>query len=325
MVETRSPSEVEARAAQALRRIARDQDVKEYVLTHPPLYAPLLRAASRYIGGETLSGCLDTASALNRQGLAVTIDYMGESTRDAASAEAAADEFLRVGEAIRERGVDASLSLDLSHIGLAVDEALAFENARRIAHAAVEAGTEVMISMEGSERTDAVLELHGRLCERFTNVGVTLQAYLYRTADDLATALERPGKIRLVKGAFEEPPGVARGRGTDLDAAYRAGMERLLASGHSCSIATHDPALLEHAHTFIQRRNLERRTVEFEMLHGVTPDRLQHMRELGYRVRAYLPYGTEWYLYLCHRLAEYPPNLFRAVADAVDIPGPRPQ
>lgn len=308
-------------AAAALRHIARHEGVKAYIISNPALYAPLFRAAFRYIGGETLLQCLETAVALNRQGIAVTIDYMGESTRDAASAQEAVDEFLRVAHAIRERGLDASVSLDLSHIGLAVDEDLAFGNASRLAQAAAEAGTEIMISMEGSERTDAVLNIHRRLSEHFDNVGITLQAYLYRTADDLEAALKRPGKIRLVKGAFEEPAEVARSRGPELDAQYRTAMETLLASGHSCSISTHDPAVLDHAHEFVQRHKLDQGgSVEFEMLHGVTPDRLREMRDRGYRVRDYLPYGKEWYLYLCHRLAEYPPNIFQAITDAIGAP-----
>jgi proline dehydrogenase len=129
--------------------------------------------------------------------------------------------------------------------------------------------------------------------------------------------LERPGKIRLVKGAFEEPPAMARARGEELDTFYREAMQTLLKSGHPCSIATHDRAMLKHAQEFARQHDLDRRSFEFEMLHGATPDRLQQMLDAGYRVRNYLPYGKEWYLYLCHRLGEYPPNIYKALADAV--------
>jgi proline dehydrogenase len=177
----------------------------------------------------------------------------------------------------------------------------------------------MMISMEGSERTGEILDAHCWLCERFDNVGITLQAYLYRTKDDLTAALERPGRIRLVKGAYEEPPDIAQPRGVAVDATYRELMETLLISGHACSIATHDPLLLDYAHPFIQEHHLSGDTLEFEMLYGITPERLQMMQKRGYRTRVYLPYGQEWYLYLCHRLAEYPPNIYRAIADAVGI------
>jgi proline dehydrogenase len=202
-----------------------------------------------------------------------------------------------------------------------VDAGVAFGHASALAQAARDAGLELMISMEGSERTAAILALHRRLCERFDNVGITLQANLYRTEDDMAAALARPGRIRLVKGAYEEPADVARTRGLAVDAACRDLMHALLASGHACSIATHDPALLGQAHAFIQEHGPNGQAVEFEMLYGITPERLQAMRDRGYRTRIYLPYGRAWYLYLCHRLAEYPPNIYQAIVDAVAIAG----
>ncbi|NET39815.1 MAG: hypothetical protein F6K19_48980 [Cyanothece sp. SIO1E1] len=144
-----------------------------------------------------------------------------------------------------------------------------------------------------------------------------MQAYLYRTPDDLETVLKRPGKIRLVKGAYAAPAHLARPRGQDLDMAYCQLMETLLKKGHLCSIATHDLNLLNSAHHFIQEHSIQPGAVEFEMLQGVIPDRLQSLHERGYRTRIYLPYGKEWHLYLCNRLAEYPPNVYQAIADAV--------
>lgn len=302
----------------ALKRIARDEGIKAYVQAQKPVHDALLGAALRFIGGERLGECVEVAQRVNRLGHSVTIDHMGESTRDEAMAREATEEFLRVVGAIGGRGLNSSVSLDLSHLGLVVDPELAFENASRLASAAREAGLEVMVSMEGSERTDEVLGAYRRLSESFENVGITLQAHLYRTPRDLEDALTRPGKIRLVKGAFEEPEDVAMARGRDLDKAYRSFVERLLLSGHPTSVSTHDPAILEHADHFVRENGLEAGAAEFEMLYGVQEERLEKMRGLGYRTRVYLPYGTEWYLYLCHRLAEHPPNIFRAVADAVD-------
>lgn len=173
----------------------------------------------------------------------------------------------------------------------------------------------MMISMEGMDRTVLILEIHQRLCEQFNNIGITLQAYLYRTYDDLNAALQCSGRIRLVKEAYEAPSSLARSRGAELDTAYCQLMEILLASNHPCSIATHDQSLLEYAHKFIQAQKLISDTIEFEMLQGVTPERLKAMNEYGYRTRVYLPYGKEWHLYLCNRLAEYPPNLYPAIVD----------
>lgn len=303
-------------AALALKSIARDEDVKAYILREPNLHDVLLRAARRFIGGEELQGCLSDAQSLNSERFAVTIDYMGESTRDEQMSREAVQEFERVIESISERGLDSSVSLDLSHIGLAVDEGLCYEHACRIAEKAEHAGLEMMISMEGSERTEQVLSMYHRLAERFENVGITLQAYLHRTPRDLEAALKHPGRIRLVKGAFEEPEDKAMTRGAETDAAYRSFVERTLSESHPCSISTHDRNLLGYADQLVRDNELSTENVEFEMLKGVERERLAGMRDLGYRTRVYLPYGKEWYLYLCHRLAEHPPNIYQAISDA---------
>lgn len=312
--------EIEFEVAETLKQIALNEEIKAYVLQHPSLYQPLLQAALRFIGGETLADCIETAKSLNQQGFAVTIDYMGESTRDAEMAQQATQEFLQVIQAIAEQKLDSSVSLDLSHIGMVIDAELGFRNACILAEAAQQANLEMMISMEGTDRTSLILEIHQRLCERFDNVGITLQAYLHRTPNDLESALQRPGKIRLVKGAYAAPADLAKPRGAELDEAYRLLMEKLLTSGHACSIATHDPALLDplplQAHQLIQEKGIGLDHIEFEMLKGVTQERLEAMKHYGYRTRVYLPYGKEWHLYLCNRLAEYPPNIYQAIIDA---------
>jgi proline dehydrogenase len=312
---------LEFEAAEMLKQVALDEEIKDFVLQHPSLYQPLLHAALRFIGGETLSDCVETSKFLNQQGFAVTIDYMGESTRDAGMAQQATQEFLRVIQAIAEQNLDSSVSLDLSHIGMVIDAELGYKNACILAAAAQNAGLEMMISMEGTDRTNLILEIHQRLCKMFDNVGITLQAYLHRTPDDLESALQRPGKIRLVKGAYATPDSLAKSRGAELDRSYRQLMERLLTSGHLCSIATHDSALLDpvslkYAHQFVQEQGIELDHIEFEMLKGVTQERLEAMKNCGYRTRVYLPYGQEWHLYLCNRLAEYPPNIYQAITDA---------
>jgi len=313
----------EARAAiDALRQISRNETYKACVQETPVLRRVLLRAVSRFIGGETFSECLQVASELHQRGIATAIDYMGESTRDRERAAMVTREFLRVIDTLADRGAAASISPDLSHLGMAIDPQLAYENAKVLAGAAREAGSEVILNMEGSDRTETILAIHRQLCERYDNVGVTLQAYLYRTENDLSEAIERGGRIRLVKGAYAEPPEVARPLGPTTDAVFATLMETLLASGRRSSIATHDPALLEHAYRFIEGRRLSREPIEFELNYGIAEDRLLRMQALGYGARVYLPYGEEWYLYLCHRLAEFPPNIYQALADAVSaLPG----
>lgn len=309
---------VQQRAAEALRRIARNTGYKECVIRTPLLHDVLLKPVSRFIGGETLAECLDAAATLNRQGFATSIDHMGENTRDRETARSATNEFLRLVHAIAENKLDSAVSLDLSHIGLVVGPELAYEDLALVAREATEAGIEVMLNMEESSRTSPILATHARLCEKYSNVGVTLQAYLYRTEEDLNAALARPGPIRLVKGAYREPPEVARPLGPETDAAYRQFMELLIGSGHACWIATHDPVLLDHARAYIDLHKLATGALEFEMNFGVRPDQWVAARARGYRTRVYLPYGQEWFLYLCHRLAENPRNLFSAIADAID-------
>jgi proline dehydrogenase len=312
------PELAQKAAADALRRIARNLEYKSYVMRTPLLHAVLLKPVLRFIGGETLDECLGAARALNEQGFATSIDHMGESTWEVEAARSVIHEFIRLIRVIAEKKLDSAVSLDLSHIGLAVAPEVAYEHASLLAREAAAAGIEIMLNMEESARTSAILEVHTRLCEKFSNVGVTLQAYLHRTESDLQAALARPGRIRLVKGAYREPPEVALPLGPRVDAAYRNFMELLLRSGHPCWIATHDPVLLEHAHRYIHLNRIPKGPVEFEMNYGVRPDQWAACRDRGYRTSIYLPYGTEWFLYLCHRIAEHPPNLFAAVADAID-------
>lgn len=301
-------------AAQALRLIARNETVKTYIQRERPVHDALLGAARRFIGGEHLDSCLDIAREINAKCHAVTIDFMGESTRDAGTARGAAVEFQRVVHEIETRGLSASISLDLSHLGLAIDPELAFELTSSLASLAANANLKMMISAEGSERTDAVLAMYERLAERFPNVGITLQTYLLRTAEDLRRVLPLTGRIRIVKGAFDEPPGIAMPRGDTLDARYLSFVEQVIASGRPVSIATHDPVLLDRVVSGVPAGTPG---VEVEMLYGVQPERLEFMRTRGFSTRTYLPYGTEWFLYVAHRLAEYPPNMYRAISDIV--------
>ena len=165
-----------------------------------------------------------------------------------------------------------------------------------------------MISAEGTDRTDAVLRVHGRLCERFDHIGVTVQAFLYRSPGDLDTVLDRPGRVRVVKGAFDAPSALAMHRGADLDEAYVSLVRRLFEAGRPCSVATHDPDVLA-----VVVPEAEGADAEFEMLRGVAPDRLGTLLDRGLRTRVYVPYGREWFLYLLNRLAEHPPSVFDAI------------
>jgi proline dehydrogenase len=304
------------KAARALKRIARSETVKQHILSDPTLYSVVLRAAQTFIAGETRSDCLRYAALENAAGSAVTIDYMGENISDANAAREATEEFLGLVHAIDDSGLNASVSLDLSHIGLAVRSELAIENGDQIARAATAAGIEMMISAEGSERTDEVMAVHGQLARSHHDVGITLQVNLLRTVRDLDVVLGRPGKIRLVKGAFQEPGHIAMPRGPELDEAFLGAIGRVIGAGRPCSIGTHDPKIIGRVRQWFGSSPLAP-GAEFEMLLGAAPDNLARLRRSGLPTRVYLPYGKEWYLYLCHRLAEHPPNIYAAIANAV--------
>ncbi|MEO6918276.1 MAG: proline dehydrogenase family protein [Collimonas sp.] len=308
-------------AADALRKIARDEKLKASVENDPLLSVIFKRAAERYIGGSTLPECIRTIRQINAQGHAASADYMGESTRDEAKAAIETAHFLELVAAIKAHALNCTISLDLSHIGLAVDPALGIANAARIAIAARAIGREVIISMEGSERTDAILAAHAELCRQFDHVGITLQARRLRTGADLQNALQQPGKIRLVKGAYDEPETLAHPRGSEgLSVAYRQHAETLLASGHACSIGTQDRQQLEWAHAFIRQQGLATDHIEFETLLGLGAAPAAQMRDLGYATRQYIVYGREWFMYVCHRIAEDPQRLFQALIDVVHGP-----
>ncbi|RVX43902.1 L-proline dehydrogenase [Nonomuraea polychroma] len=301
------------KAAQVLRRLALDEDLKWRVPADPVLGEIARRVARRYVAGESLTESLDRIKEILATGHRASAEYMGESCRDPKRAATETDVFV---EAARLLPPSCMISLDLSHIGLAIDEDLALENATRIARATADTGREMMISAEGSDRTDAVLSVYRKLAEHFDNVGITVQARLHRTADDLPALLHLPGRIRLVKGAFLEPESVAYARGDQaLPVAYLRYAKLLAASGHLCSFATHDWDLINEIDQFLGATGPDA-PWEFETLLGLGPDQLAAMAERGHPTREYTVFGTEWWLYVCNRLAEDPQRLLQALIDA---------
>ncbi len=169
--------------------------------------------------------------------------------------------------------------------------------------------------MEESSKTSDILTLYKKIAKNYTNIGITIQAHLYRTEVDLQELIQYPGKIRLVKGAFQEPVDIAMIRSEELNSRYLEYVEQLVNANHPISIATHDETLIQE----IERRQyLHKSNVEVEMLYGVRPELLNELRTKEYRCRVYLTYGSEWYLYLCHRIAEQPENLYLAVTDIIN-------
>ena len=306
------------KAADALRLFALNETAKTVVRHDPALLAVARRIAQRYIGGESLNDALHALKSARKRGHAVTEDYMGESCRDPAEATAETAQFLELVQQMDAQSIDSSVSLDLSHIGSVIGESMGFDNALTIAQACHASGREMIISMEGTDRVDSILAIHAALSQRLPNVGITVQARLFRTANDLPKLLERSGKIRLVKGAYVASEAIADARNSkQLAENYREYAKILILAGHECSIATHDRTILDDLDAFIQERGLRRQPVEFEMLQGLWSDQLNVMKARGHATREYVVFGKEWFLYVCNRMAEEPMRVYQALVDAL--------
>jgi proline dehydrogenase len=287
-----------------------------YLANRRPVYRLVMRhdllrgLTQRYVAGEELADGIVVAETLNTQGLLVSLDHLGESVSNPAAARRAVTSYLDALEAIAAEQVEGNISLKLTQLGLDLSREMCVAHLRTILERARELDTFVRIDMESSAYTERTLDVHRELWdEGFRNVGVVLQAYLYRTADDVERAIEMGVQMRLCKGAYLEPSRVAFADKAQVDANYARLMERLLLAGHHPAIATHDERLVNRALEFAQSNGISPDLFDFEMLFGVRRDLQLRLVSAGYRVRVYLPYGEEWYPYLVRRLAERPANL----------------
>ena len=301
-----------AEASKALKKAALNESAKSHLLENTSLYGLLKKAANRYVAGEQLAEVIIRVIEFNARGLQCTVDFMGESVRNAEEANKATGEFLKLAHEIVHANLDCTISLDLSHIGLTIDKHLGFENLEKICAT----GLEVMISAEGMDRTDRVLEAYLEASRQYKNLGITMQAYLHRSEDDFQELIKHQGKIRIVKGAFDTPDGTALNRGAALNDRYLNYVKVLLEKAHNCSIATHDP-IIQNAVISLLSNIASPGHYEFESLLGIQNEALFKLNG-QHPTRVYLVYGTEWYLYLCNRMAEYPPSIFQAVVDIVE-------
>ncbi len=313
-------------AAEALRRLALNVEVKERFCHDSALKPFLAKMSGRYVAGESIEQAVKAIHAIGARGHAASVEYMGESCRDRAKADAETAIFLRLIATLDAARLPATISLDLSHIGSAIDAELGFVNARRIAAAAAHGGRALMISMEGSDRADMIYTIYRRLHDEAGahHVGITVPAKLHRSASDLPTLMRYPGRIRLVKGAFAEAPDVALARNDPaLENRYRAFAAELIGGGGPCSIATHDRALQQQLTEIISAQTARRQAVEFESLMGLGTGQIDDLHQRGYPTREYAVFGTEYFLYVLNRIAEEPVRLYQAVIDllAPALPG----
>jgi proline dehydrogenase len=295
---------------QPLLLLARSDRVKKLVTTMP-VSAGIVRS---YVPGEDTTAAVDASAALVDDHLRVTLDYLGEDTLDADQAEATVGAYLDALGALGARGLTrhVEVSVKLSAIGQALPQQghkIALENARTICRAARNAGTTVTLDMEDHTTTDATLATLRELRKDFPETGAVLQAYLRRTQSDCRALAFEGSRVRLCKGAYDEPESVAFQSRLDVDKSYVRCLKVLLAGQGYPMIATHDPRMIRIASSLASRNGREAGSYEFQMLYGIRPDEQRRLAEAGETVRVYVPYGTEWYGYLMRRLAERPRNL----------------
>jgi proline dehydrogenase len=300
---------------EGLLLLSRSATVKRLVTT-----LPVSRQVVRsYVPGERDDQVVAAVARLAEDGLHATVDHLGEDTTDVEQAEAAVAAYVELLKRLAAEGLTSrtEVSVKLTAIGLALsDEAaagggfkIALENARAICRAARNAGTTVTLDMEDHTWTDMTLAVLRELRKDFPETGAVLQAYLHRTEDDCRTLAYEGSRVRLCKGAYDEPDDVAWTDPDEVDRSYVRCLKLLMAGQGYPMIATHDPRLVEIATALASRYGRAQGTYEFQMLYGIRPVEQQRLADAGETVRVYVPYGTEWYGYLMRRLAERPRNL----------------
>lgn len=281
------------------------------------------RVARRFVAGETLAEAIEAVRKMNAKGITATIDVLGESVTDAEMARQSAEAYLGVIDAIcaEKLTATATLSLKLTALGIDIDEALCRENMRRILARARECGITVTIDMEDHNYTQRTLDIYRALRDEdgFANVATVIQSYLYRSDADIAALAQEGAIIRLCKGAYKEPASVAYPKKKDVDAAYVRQMKVLLDAAKEGrgypGIATHDERIIEQAAAYADGSSIPRDAWEFQMLHGVRSGLQEQLVSRGYRMRVYVPFGTQWYPYFMRRLAERPANVWFFVSN----------
>ncbi len=268
--------------------------------------------SSRFVAGMEIEDVLQACEVLNKAGISATLDSLGESVMNAEEAQRSAEIYHQLLDAIEKRGLDANVSVKLTQVGMDVDPMLATSIVAALTEHAGHRGSFVRVDMEGTPYTQATLDMVRTIHNAQENngrVGAVIQAYLYRSEEDIKTLLQDRIRIRLCKGAYKEPPDKAFPKKEDVDANYVKLTKLLLTSEVYHGIATHDESIIRETKKFVQEQGIGRETFEFQMLHGVRRDLQRSLTHEGYRVRCYVPFGHEWYPYFMRRLAERPANV----------------
>jgi proline dehydrogenase len=271
----------------------------------------------RFIAGETLPDALAAVIRLKDAGFQFTLDHLGESVTDAADAKAACREYIKILDRLAHEGLRPNISVKLTALGLGLDEQLARRNLTAIAERARKHRGFVRVDMEGSPYTEGTLRVFRETDAPRDTLGVVIQSYLRRSEKDIDDLIAMSARVRLVKGAYQEPPKIAFPDKRDVDANFVKLAQKLLASGGYHAIATHDPKMIAATQDFTRRKKIGPERYEFQMLYGISRHLQRQLIAQGYRMRIYVPFGSQWYPYFMRRLAERPANLFFLVRNLV--------
>ena len=291
------------------------------VITRTPISR---RLVDRFVAGESLEDAIAAARLLNAAGLSVSLDYLGEEVRSPEEAVRAKEATIRSIHSIMRARIDGNVSVKATQLGLGLDDALCEENLSEILMAGAgpagggKGAVFVRIDMESSDYTEKTVALVEKLWSQgHRNVGTVIQSSLHRSIDDIRRLIQIGSRVRLVKGAYLEPRAIAYQNRADIERMYLRGMKLLLRDGIYAAIATHDEAIIEATRRYAFAQGIPHNSFEFQFLYGVRRDLQQRLREEGFHVRVYLPYGEAWYPYLMRRLAERPGNLLFLAGNVV--------
>jgi proline dehydrogenase len=292
----------------ALIYLSRQEGLKEFAAR----FGLFKKLTTRFIAGESIDQAVAAIREINAKGCSASFDHLNEGVQSVAGTEAEVREYQDVLAKIDETGINSNVSIKLTQFGLEIDPELAYQNARRVVEDAVRRKNFVRVDMEGSNVTQATIDIFKRLRSEFglNDVGIVVQSYLYRTMEDAKDLLKIPARIRLCKGAYDEPAEVAYPEKKDVDDNYVRVMQVLLSSGVYHGIATHDPKMIDATIAYAQREGIRKDAFEFQMLYGIRRDLQEQLARDGWGMRVYVPYGKHWYPYFMRRLAERPANIW---------------
>lgn len=267
------------------------------------------KVSHRFVAGEDLESAIEATCVLNQQGIAVALDHLGENVTDEREAHASASSYIQAIERIKQTDVNANISIKLTALGLDISNDLCDQHQRSLLDCARQYATFVCVDMEGSPYTERTVQTTLRMRQQYEQVGTVIQAYLYRSKQDVEQLVEQGVRIRLVKGAYKEPAAIAFQDKSDVDRNYVDLMKLLLTRGNFPAIASQDAAIIDEACSFVRDHGISKDSFEFQMLYGIRHDLQTQLVAKGYNVRVYIPYGSHWYPYLMRRMAERPANL----------------